>query len=132
MTINVLKAPLALLFIPVVFAAVCSGQTATPPSYFPSNADAPPASLPPGCSAPLMVEIDTLKGTSAYRSMRREIAALNLGHTAAQQLQAAFKKQPQTSHIQQLVTLMTGLTDAENSYLCASFLIGREATDDDQ
>ena len=63
--------------------------------------------------------------------MRREIAVLNLGHEATLQFHAALKKDPYATNLHQLITLNTGLKDAQNTYLCASFLAGHTTAKDD-
>jgi len=56
-----------------------------------------------------------------------------LGHVASQQLRAAVtvSQQAQGSDMQQVTETLTGLTDAQNSYLCASFLLGAETGGDE-
>jgi len=65
--------------------------------------------------------------------MNRDIEALELGHVASQQLRAAVtvSQQAQGSDMQQVTETLTGLTDAQNSYLCASFLLGAETGGDE-
>jgi hypothetical protein len=65
--------------------------------------------------------------------MNRDIEALELGHEASQQLRAAVavSQQAQGSDMQQVTETLTGLTDAQNSYLCASFLLGAETGGDE-
>ena len=74
-----------------------------------------------------------LAGSKAYLYMNRDIEALELGHVASQQLRAAVtvSQQAQGSDMQQVTETLTGLTDAQNSYLCASFLLGAETGGDE-
>jgi len=74
-----------------------------------------------------------LSGSKAYLFMNRDIEALELGHMAAQQLREAVStsQDAQVSFTQSLTSTLTGLTDAQNNYLCASFLLGAEKGGDE-
>jgi hypothetical protein len=76
----------------------------------------------------MIIEMQNLRGTNAYRSLRRDVAALKLGHAATRQLQAALANDPKATPMHQMVSTMTGLTDAQNTYLCASFLLGQDTS----
>ena len=53
---------------------------------------------------------------------------MKLGHTASQELQTAVSRQgtPGGSVLHEVVPVMTGLADAQSTYLCASFVAGQE------
>lgn len=119
------------------FGPFALGQNHVPPSIFPQTPTQPPASLPDGCSASLIANLGIVQGTDSYLFMRREIEALRLGHEASQELQAALKGSSDTTgnsaiEMHQLVQLITGLTDAQNTYLCGSFLLGALPAKDDE
>lgn len=114
-----------------LLSPLCQSQKA--PSDFPTKVDAPPPFLPAGCIAARITNAQTLVGSKAYIFMNRDIEALELGHTASQQLQEAvtISKGDQVSFMQALTSTLTGLTDAQNNYLCASFLLGAETGGDE-
>jgi hypothetical protein len=114
-----------------MFSPLCHSQKA--PSNFPPRVDAPPSLLPSGCPAALIASAQMLSGSKAYLSMNRDIEALDLGHTASQQLREAVttSQEGQVSFTQSLTSTLTGLTDAQNNYLCASFLLGAEKGGDE-
>ena len=121
----------AVLVIISLFSPLCHSQKA--PANFPPRVDAPPSLLPSGCLAARIANAQMLAGSKVYLHMNRDIEALELGHEASQQLRAAVavSQQAQGSDMQQVTETLTGLTDAQNSYLCASFLLGAEAGGDE-
>lgn len=111
----------------------CSNGT-DEPNDFPANVYDPPASPPDGCSTVQIAQVDMLTGSEAYLFLRREVAAFKLGHTASQQILAALTE-PANAHptlFQEVVKVNTGLTDAKNTYLCASYILGRGTKGDEE
>lgn len=126
-----MRFPFAIMVTVCLLSPLCRSQKA--PAVFPPKVDAPPPFLPSGCIAARITNAQTLAGSKAYLYMNRDIEALELGHTASQQLSAALaaSQRAQGSDMQQITETLTGLTDAQNSYLCASFLLGAETGGDE-
>ena len=103
------------------------------PTGFPSKPSEPPSVLPAGCPAATIVHASTLQGTEAYLLMGRQIAAFKLGHEASQELEEALRgpSDPNSTMLQSVIHMNTGLGDAQRTFLCASFLIGGETANDD-
>ena len=124
-----------LLVIALIFALppLCYSQSTNRPSIFPENVFDPPRFMPAGCSVARITQVNLVSGTKDYRSMNHDIEALNLGHTASQQVLAALatSKDTQLTDMQKAIRTMSGLTDAQNTYLCAAFLLGGEDADDE-
>lgn len=126
---------------PAVSFVAASMQQAFPcskgteePNDFPANVYDPPASPPDGCSTVQIAQIDMLTGSEPYLFLHREIAAFKLGHTASQQILTALTE-PANAHptlFQGVVKVNTGLTDAKNTYLCASYILGRGTKGDEE
>lgn len=126
---------------PAVSFVAASMQQAFPcsegteePNDFPANVYDPPASPPDGCSTVQIGQIDMITGSEAYLFLIREVAAIKLGHTASQQILASFTE-PGNAHptlFQEVVRMTTGLTDAKNTYLCASYILGRGQKGDEE
>jgi hypothetical protein len=123
--------PFAVLVIIGLFSPLCHSQKA--PANFPPRVDGPPPLLPSGCPAAFVANAEMLSGSKAYLFMSRDIEALDLGHTASQQLREAVttSQDAQVSFTQSLTSTLTGLTDTQNNYLCASFLLGSEKGGDE-
>lgn len=121
-----MRFPFAVVVTVCLFSTLCQSQKA--PADFPSKLDSPPPFLPAGCIAARILNAQALLGSKAYIFMNRDIEALELGHTASQQLEEAvtISKDDQNSFMLALTSTLTGLTDAQNNYLCASFLLGAE------
>lgn len=107
------------------FPSVAFGQEARPRSI-PDKPDEAPRLLPDGCFAITSAEMHSLQGTDGYRFLRREIETLSMGHIGRQQMSAAMAQAPGTTHLDRLAMLKTGMDDAQNSFLCSSFLVGNE------
>jgi len=112
----------AVLSILLFAGPVVRGQT-----NLPDKPGETPRVLPDGCSAVLVEEMRSLQGTDGYRFLRRELEAFHLGHTGRQQISAAMVKMPQATRLHRLAVLKTEMNDAQNSFLCSSFLIGRQS-----
>ncbi|HEY5382770.1 MAG TPA: hypothetical protein VIJ65_10975 [Acidobacteriaceae bacterium] len=115
----------------LMMAGLCAyGQDM--PASFPAKLTEAPVALPAGCSAALVAGLHDAMGTPSYRWLHREIASLKLGHAASQELQTAVSRQgtPGGGVLHEVVPVMTGLADAQSTYLCASFVAGQETGGD--
>jgi hypothetical protein len=117
----------ALAAVCCVLCAAAGLSAQQPPAGFPAKLRDAPATLPDGCSAAILSELNRAAGTPIYRGVHREMAALGLGHEASQKLELALGQHGAagTSVMHEMIQTMTGLNDAENMYLCASFVIGQ-------
>jgi hypothetical protein len=119
-----LKALALVLFLTAPTALIAQEQV-TLPSGFPRNVGEPPRVAPDGCPLSLIADMSTLQGTDAYRYTRRQVAALSLGRHANDNVVSALSSGDHSStEVHELVRMITGLTDAQNGFLCASFVIG--------
>jgi hypothetical protein len=138
----------AVLIVAAGMCAAAGGAWAQEqPAGFPAKLAEAPATLPEGCAAAVVAEVGRAQGTAAYRALHREVAALRLGHEASEELEAALGphgskdgkasadkghrpgskggNSPGGSAQHDVIQAMTGLTHAQNTYLCASFVEGQ-------
>lgn len=101
------------------------------PAGFPERVTEAPAVPPVGCPAAMLDGLRAATGTAGYRSLHREIASLKLGHSASQEVQTALSRHGKAGEAaHEIVLVMSGLADAQNTYLCASFVAGLGAADE--
>jgi hypothetical protein len=116
----------ALMAVVWVSVSVCGQER---PAGFPTKMTEAPSVLPVGCPAGLVEELREAAGTPDYRRLNGEIASMKLGHSASQKLQAALSQEGKAGGnlLRLVVPVMTALAEAQNIYLCASFLAGLDA-----
>jgi hypothetical protein len=119
----------------LIGAVFCAADPVTAqdrPLGFPATLTSPPDRLPPGCSESLVAALNSTTGTDSYKSLHREVASLKLGHSATQELQTALNKHDKAGSDlrHEVILMMTGLTDAQNTYLCAAFVAGQQMDKD--
>jgi hypothetical protein len=111
--------PPAALAITLAFALSCStfGQSA--------RLDGPPAEAPPSCGINL-ASVSSVSGSVSYVRLRYEIEALNAAQESVDGLKMALKDFGSASNPTiALSSLITGVNQAHDSLLCASYLMGQ-------
>ena len=130
---GIVRLRFTILLLMGLLSPLCLGQTDDDVSMFPPNPTDPPNVLPAGCSASLIAQFTTLEGSESYLLIRRMISSFKLGHIATQQLHDALaSNESDNTMFSQVLRITTGLTDTQNTYLCASFLLGGQPAKDER
>lgn len=111
--------PSAALVTTLAFAVSC-------PAFDQSaRLDRPPAEAPPSCGINL-ASVSSVSGSMSYIRLRYEIEALNAAQESVDGLKMALKDfDSASSPTIALSSLITGVNQAHDSLLCASYLMGK-------